>query len=90
MIHRFVETRSALRYCHGPAEWDRSGHKQVPFFVGLKPEEGLVCSLLMKGALRDGMKSWIWLSNWDKVDYHFIPTHRGRQSWLSGRWRLGG
>jgi hypothetical protein len=45
--------------------------------VGLKPEEGLVCRLLMKGALREGMKSWIWLSTWDKVEYHFIPDASG-------------
>ena len=51
--------------------------RQVPIFVGMKAEEGLVCRLLMKGALAKGMKSWIWLSDWDKVDYHFIPDASG-------------
>ena len=31
----------------------------------------------MKGALAQGMKSWIWLADWDKVDYHFIPDASG-------------
>ena len=54
--------------------------QQVPVFVGLKPEEGFVCRLLMKGALEKGMKSWIWLSDWDKVDYHFIPDASGKEN----------
>ena len=29
--------------------------RQVPVFVGLKPEEGLVCRLLMKGVLEQSM-----------------------------------
>jgi hypothetical protein len=52
-------------------------HRQVPVFVGLKPQQGLVCRLLMKGALAKGMKSWIWRSDWEKVDYHFIPDASG-------------
>ncbi len=51
--------------------------RQVPAFVGLKPEKEQVCRLLMKGALRDGMTSWIWLSGWDKADYHLIPDASG-------------
>ena len=61
-------------------------HEQVPVFVGLKPEEGLVCRLMMKGALSKGMKSWIWLSGWDKVDFHFIPdaSGTGNMGFLAG------
>ena len=49
----------------------------MPVFVGLKREESLVCRLLMKGALAKGMKSWLWLSTWDKIDYHLIPDASG-------------
>jgi hypothetical protein len=61
-------------------------HEQVPVFVGMKPEEGLVCRLLMKGASRDGMKSWIWHGGWDKADYHFIPdaSSAGNLGFLAG------
>ena len=45
--------------------------------MGLQREKDLVCRLLMKGALADGMKSWLWLSTWDKIDYHFIPDASG-------------
>ena len=51
--------------------------RQVAVFVGLKPHPDLACRLLMKGALAEGMKSWIWLSGWDKADYHFIPDASG-------------
>ncbi len=51
--------------------------RQVPVFVGLKREDELVCRLLMKGALAKGMKSWLWRSTWDKIDYHFIPDASG-------------
>jgi hypothetical protein len=63
--------------------------KQVPVFVGLKPEKDVVCRLLMKGALRDGMKSWIWQGGWDKVDYSFIPDASGANNLgflAGGKW----
>jgi len=52
----------------------------------MKAEEGLVCRLLMKGALAKGMKSWVWLGDWDKVDYHFIPdaSGAGNMGFLAG------
>jgi hypothetical protein len=68
---------------------DQAISQEVPVFVGMKPEQGLVCRLLMRGALRDGMKSWIWLGGWDKVDYHFIPDASGSNNFgflAGGKW----
>jgi hypothetical protein len=63
--------------------------KQLPVFVGMKPEKDVVCRLLMKGALQDGMKSWIWHGGWDKVDYTFIPDASGSNNFgflAGGSW----
>lgn len=77
VMHRFVKPGQYLVTATGSQAGKEVVHQQVPVFAGLSPEEGLVCRLLMKGALRDGMKSWIWLGGWDKVDYHFIPDASG-------------
>jgi hypothetical protein len=77
VAHRYAKAGQylvAVTGCQGGAEVVR---RQIPTFVGLKPDEGLVCRLLMKGTLAQGMKSWIWLSDWEKVDYHFIPDASG-------------
>jgi hypothetical protein len=75
--HRFAKPGQYLVTATG-SEGERAVvHEQVPVFVGIKPEDGLVCRLLMKGAMRDSMPSWIWLSGWDKVEYHFIPDASG-------------
>jgi hypothetical protein len=63
--------------------------KQVPVFVGMKPEKDVVCRLLMKGALNEHMKSWIWHGGWDKVDYTFIPDASGKNNLgflAGGKW----
>jgi hypothetical protein len=75
--HRFARPGQYLVAVTGSRAGQAEVTEQVPVFVGFKPEDGLVCRLLMKGALRDGMKSWIWHSGWDKVDYHFIPDASG-------------
>jgi hypothetical protein len=77
VTHRFAKAGQYLVSAAGARDGTVVVRDQVPVFVGLKPEEGLVCRLLMKGALRQGMTSWIWLSNWDKVEYHFIPDASG-------------
>jgi hypothetical protein len=77
VTHRFAKAGQYLVTVTGSVEGKDVVSQQVPVFVGLKPEEGLVCRLLMKGTPRDGMKSWIWLSGWDKVDYHLIPDASG-------------
>ena len=72
--------------------------QQVPVMVGFAKEPGLVCRLLMKGALTpnpspsgrgaggEGMKSWIWHGGWDKVSYTFIPdaSGAGNMGFLAG------
>jgi hypothetical protein len=63
--------------------------KQIPIFVGMKPEKAVVCRLLMKGALQDGFKSWIWHGGWDKVNYTIIPDASGSNNigfLAGGKW----
>lgn len=63
--------------------------KQVPVFVGMKPEKDVVCRLLMNGALTAGYKSWIWHGGWDKVEYTMIPDASGRNNLgflAGGKW----
>ncbi len=73
VTHKFAKAGQYFVTAHGAADIS----EQVPVFVGMAPEKDLVCRLLMKGALQKGMKSWIWLSGWDKVDYRFIPDASG-------------
>jgi hypothetical protein len=86
VTHPFAKAGQYFVTATGLQEGKGVVHEQVPVFVGLKPEDGLVCRLLMKGASRQGMKSWIWLSNWDKVDYHFVPdaSGAGNMGFLAG------
>jgi hypothetical protein len=77
VVRRFAKPGQYLVAATGSQEGKEVVHEQVPVFVGFEPEEGVVCRLLMKGALRDGMKSWVWLGGWDKVEYHFIPDASG-------------
>jgi len=77
VTHRFAKPGQYFVTVTGTANGKEVVNEEIPVFAGLKPEEGLVCRLLMKGAPHTGMKSWIWLSNWDKVEYHFIPDASG-------------
>jgi hypothetical protein len=77
VTHRYGKPGQYFVTVTGSSAGSEVVSEEVPLFAGFKPEEGLVCRLLMKGALRRGMKSWIWLSNWDKVEYHFIPDASG-------------
>jgi hypothetical protein len=77
VTHRFAKPGQYLVSVTASADGKEVASEQTAVFVGLKPEEGLVCRLLMKGAPQQEMKSWIWLSGWDKVDYHFIPDASG-------------
>jgi hypothetical protein len=68
---------------------DQLVRKQVPIFVGMKPSKDVVCRLLMKGALEDGFKSWIWHGGWDKADYTIIPDASGANNLgflAGGKW----
>ena len=76
VAHRFAKPGQYLVRAEGMQNDKEVALHEVPIFVGPKPEEGLVCRLLMKGASREGMKSWIWISTWDKVDHHMIPGTR--------------
>jgi hypothetical protein len=76
--HRFEAPGQYLVSVTGFSKGSEVVRQEVPVFVGLEPEKDLVCRLLMKGALRQGMKSWIWLSGWDKAEYHLIPDASGR------------
>ena len=63
--------------------------KQTPIFVDFEPGPGEVCRLLMKGALEEHMKSWIWHGGWDKADYTFIPDASGKNNFgflAGGAW----
>ncbi|MBC8869814.1 MAG: PKD domain-containing protein [Planctomycetes bacterium] len=75
--HRYAKAGQYLVNVTGSEGGTEVVRQQVPVFVGLKPEEGLVCRLLMKGALSKGMKSWLWLGRWEKREYHFIPDASG-------------
>jgi hypothetical protein len=75
--HRYAKAGQYLLSVTGSEGGTEVVRQQVPVFVGLKREENLVCRLLMKGALAKGMKSWQWLSTWDKIEYHFIPDASG-------------
>jgi hypothetical protein len=77
VTHRYAKAGQYLLSVTGSTGGTEVVRQQVPVFVGLKREENLVCRLLMKGALAKGMKSWHWLSTWDKVEYHFIPDASG-------------
>lgn len=76
--HRFQKAGQYRVTAVGLQGQQEVARREVPVFVGLKPDQAEVCRLLMKGALGEGLKSWIWLSGWDKVDYHFIPDASGR------------
>ena len=91
VTHRFAKPGQYLVTSTGVRDGDRGGQRAGAGLCGhSKPEDGLVCRLLMKGAPRSGMKSWIWLSNWDKVEYHFDPRRvRRGQPRLPGGRRLG-
>ncbi len=80
VTHRFARAGQYLVSVTGSRDGTEVVREQVPVFVGLKPEKDLVCRLLMKGALREGMKSWIWLGGWDKVEYHLIPDAAGARN----------
>jgi hypothetical protein len=77
VTHRYAKAGQHLLSVTGSEGGTEVVRQQVPVFVGLKREEKLVCRLLMKGALAKGMKSWLWLSTWDKIEYHFIPDASG-------------
>jgi hypothetical protein len=91
LTHRFARPGQYLVSVTGFQKGTRVVEEQVPVFAGLEPDKDLVCRLLMKGATRQGMKSWIWLSGWDKVEYHFIPDASGRGNLgfqAGGAWAL--
>jgi hypothetical protein len=77
VLHKFAKKGQYLVTATGSENGKQLTSEQVPVFACLKPHEGLVCRLLMEGALRKGMTSWIWLGGWDKVHYHFIPDASG-------------
>ncbi|MGA2618917.1 MAG: LamG-like jellyroll fold domain-containing protein [Thermoguttaceae bacterium] len=77
VTHRYAKAGQYLPIAAGAEGGSERVRRQVPVFVGLKPEENLVCRLLMKGALAKGMKSWLWLGGWEKIEYHFIPDASG-------------
>jgi hypothetical protein len=77
VTHRFGKPGQYLVSASGVCGGKEAVRREAVVFAGLKPEEGLICRLLMKGVLSEGMKSWIWLSGWDKVEYHFIPDASG-------------
>jgi hypothetical protein len=77
VTHRFPKAGQCLVSAASSQRGAEAVRRQVPVFVGLKPEKDLVCRLLMKGALEKGMKSWLWRGGWDKTDYHFIPDASG-------------
>src|SRR5262249_9465151 len=52
VTHRFVRPGQYLVTATGSTDGTDVVSQQVPVFVGLKPEDGLVCRLLMKGVLR--------------------------------------
>jgi len=60
--------------------------KQTPLYVGYKPEDGLVCRLLMDGAMKQRLKSWVWRGGWEKLDYALIPdaSGHGNTGFLTG------
>jgi hypothetical protein len=92
--HRFAKAGQYLvtvtAAVDGPASVRKEvHHQQVPVFVGMTPESGIACRLLMKGALKEGMKSWIWHGGWDKVDYTFVPDVSGANNLgflAGGKW----
>ena len=77
VTHRYAKAGQYLLRVSGCAGGNEVACQQVPVFVGLKRDEKLVCRLLMKGALAQGMTSWHWLSTGEKIEYHFIPDASG-------------
>ena len=77
VTHRYAKAGQYLLSATGSTGGTEVVRRQVPVFVGMQRQENLVCRLLMKGALAKGMKSWHWLSTWDKIEYHFIPDASG-------------
>jgi hypothetical protein len=77
-VHRYTKPGQYLVAVSGSQGGADLVRRQVPVFVGMTPDEALACRLLMKGTLAAGMKSWLWLGDWEKVDYHFIPDASGR------------
>ncbi len=78
ITHRYSKPGQYFISVVGRQDGTEVVRRQTPLFVGIGPQAGQVCRLLMKGALAEGMASWIWLSDWDKVEYHFIPDASGK------------
>jgi hypothetical protein len=89
MERRFTRRGQFIVTLNAAGDGGASVEKQMPLFPGYRPEEGIVCRLLMDGATKQPVKSWIWRGGWEKLDYSLIPDASGRGNTgflVGGKW----